>query len=234
MSFDPVTFNPLGHFNPEAPADAGILAKARALLAELPHANAGDIDRIYLHWSVAPMCDRFADYNVMILSNTGYYMAITHTPADNAVSTFAPESYAAHTYCRNEGAVGVCLSGMDGATETNFGPDPETVTGLTHLCAAAAAVALKYGVDVSGLSGPGPRGTYAGEHTILTHAEAANLPGEPGQYGPYGPPPGTSERWDLAVFTPLTNGAVLDKEMASMCGDALREVIRTYKIALEA
>jgi len=117
---------------------------------------------------------------------------------------------------------------MDGATVNNFGADGVTVTGLTHLCAAAAAVAAKYGIDVMGRKA---EGFYVGEHTVLTHAEAADLVGEPPQYEAYGPLNGAT-RWDLCSFVAVPEGEALPP--AHVCGDALRTLTHAYKEALLA
>jgi hypothetical protein len=225
---------PLGNFWPQADADPKILAAAKKLVSELPTLPAGDISRAYLHWSVAGACTEFPDYNVMVVYNNGEHeMVITHSPRDNAVSTFSEDGYAAHTYHRNEGALGVCLAGMDGAYENDFGPDPVTVAGLNYLCAAAAAVAFKYGIDLGTLSSGGPTGAYTNELSILTHCEAANRPGNPPQYSPYGPEPkGDGERWDLGTLTPLPENVALTDAMAEQSGDAIRRLILTYKEAL--
>lgn len=223
-------FNPLGEFNPLAPIDTLVLAQAKVLQVQLPDAPKGDISRIYLHWSVAKPCVDFPDYNVMVTIKDGHHeLDITHDPRDNALSTFKP-SYATHTYHRNKGAVGICLAGMDGATEQDYGPDPVTVAGLTYLCAAAAVVALKYGIDLSQFSEPGPVGAYANETVILTHAEAANRPGEPLQYENYFV---SGERWDLGSFTAVPSGHTLTVVDITACGNALRKMAHNYKVALE-
>jgi hypothetical protein len=232
---------PLGNFNPKAPVDPAILAVAKAFMSSLPVVPMGnrnpdasdyadpDLTRIYLHWSVQAMGCVDAAYNFVVTENGGHFQIEHSTDVrKNARSTFDPYGYAAHTFHRNTGAVGIALDGMDGATANNFGPDGVTVTGLTVLCAAAAAVAAKYQIDVSGLSIDSD--PFYGEINTLTHAEAANLTGSPAAYTPYGPDPiGDVERWDLASFVP----GPVTADTATTCGNALRELIHSYTIALQ-
>lgn len=225
-------FNPLGNFDPNAEVNPVIVAAAKKFASSLPTVPAGSLKRLYYHWTVAPMGMCFADYNVEALfANGKWQLKMTHDPRDNAPG-LDNNAVASHTYKRNTGAVGIAITGMDGAGVGvhNFGSDPVTVSGLTWLCAGAAALCHAYGIDVSGTSSGTP---YGGEPNLLTHAEAANHPGSPQQYTPYGPPPiGTTERWDLASFAPLPSGVELTNDMATICGNALRKLTRTYKLAL--
>jgi hypothetical protein len=238
------TFNPLGAFKLDESIDPAIVDAARAFMKTLPSVSAGnrtdsgtyedpDITRIYAHWSVAGMCSEFADYNVMILEKAGHYEIVTtHDVRDNARSTLSA-NYAAHTYHRNTGAIGICLAGMDGATPQNFGPDPVTVTGLTWLCAAIAACAKKYDIDISGTRLD--ENPFYGEMNVLTHAEAAHYPGSPAAYEPYfwtDTPSDGNTRGDLSIFTPLPAGVEMSFAFATECGDALRETAHRIKLAL--
>lgn len=227
-----MSFFPLGNFDTSARIEQKIIAIASRLFDTLPKLPHGDITRIYLHWSVEAMGCKDAAYNVVVERyNNQYEMNVTHDPRDNARSTFQDECYAKHTAWRNYGAVGVALNGMDGATEQNFGPDSVTVAGLTYLCAATAAVACRYGIEIDGSSHDLDRPEYDGEWPVLTHAEAANLPGNPVHSGAYayGPGPvGSLERWDLAAFTPGPVTAFT----ANLCGAALRTVARKYRAYL--
>ena len=173
-------------------------------------------------------CDAAYNVEALIADNT-WALQITHDPQDNVVG-LNDRPMAAHTYKRNAGAVGIAITGMDGAGvgPHDFGSDPVTVMGLTHLCAAGAAVAAKYGISIAGLSSGTP---YSGEPSILTHAEAAMRVGNPPQYAPYGPG-STMERWDLASLAPLPAGVSLTPQMAETCGNALRTLARAYKVAL--
>lgn len=231
-----MAFNPLGNFNPAAPIDPAVLAKAKAVLASLPAVPAGSLSRLYLHWTVAPFGCTFGDYNGEAdFENGDWKMIVTHDPRDNAagVNNNPPAS---HTWHRNTGAVGVSIAGMSGATEQNFGPDAVTLTGLEHLCACAAAFASCYGIDAlgavqQGSTHAGDSGNTvdtAGEHTILTHAECATIDGYLCGF--------TSDpdcRWDLGSLTALPAGTSLTKDMVAQCGDALRQRVHAYKAALQ-
>jgi hypothetical protein len=218
---------PLGNFSQNAPIDAGALAAARSLYTKITQVPPSLLSRIYLHWSVEPMNCVDASYNIVVnMPEPGHFaLSVAADPANNAPGVNNdPES--SHTYMRNTGAVGIALDGMDGATEDNFGPDGVTVMGLTFLCAATAAVAKKYDIDITGISSAAP---YGGELNVLTHAEAGNLCGNPAQYAPYGPQPiGDGERWDLAAFI----AGPADATTAGQCGSALRALAHAYKLAL--
>jgi hypothetical protein len=221
-------WSPLGAFDPHAPVNPKILAKARALRDALPIVPAGLLKRCYLHWTVAPLGMCFADYNGEARYENGeWVLTITHDPRDNApgLNDNAPAS---HTWLRNTGALGVAITGMDGpdVNPHDFGSDPVTVMGLTHLCAAAAAFCARYGIDTLGTSTDAP---YADEPNIMTHAEAGDHVGSPAQYDAYGPA-STFERWDLLCFSAVPQGVHFTD--ASICGNALRAMVHAYKAAL--
>lgn len=232
-----VTFNPLGNFNAGAPVNDGVVAKGKALLASLPPVPQGTLSRLYLHWTVAPFGCTFGDYNGEADFESGnWVLKVTHDPRDNAVGV-NNNPPASHTWHRNTGAVGVSIAGMTGATQQNFGPDAVTLTGLEHLCAAAGAFASRYGIDALGTvangsthaGDSGNQVSTTGEHTILTHAECANIDGYLCGF--------TSDpdcRWDLGSLVALPEGLSLTREMVAQCGDALRQRVHAYKSALEA
>jgi hypothetical protein len=230
----PIAFSPLGDFNPTADPNAAIVAKAKTFLGSLPAVPTGAISRIYLHWTVAPFGCIFADYNGEADFEAGQWVIVmTHDPQDNAGVT--DNSVASHTWHRNAGAVGVAIAGMSGATQNDFGPDAVTLPGLDHLCAAAAAFALRYGIDALGSVASGSThadnsgGTVdtTGEHNILTHAECANIDGYLCGF--------TSDpdcRWDLGSLVALPAGTSLTKAMVAQCGDALRQRVHVYESIL--
>jgi len=230
-----MTFDPLGHFDPEAPLNGSVLSEARALYESLPEVPAGTIDRGYAHWSVSPYSSSFPDYNGMarIPDGVSWRMFVTHDPRDNARGV-NDNAVASHTWQRNTGAVGVAIAAMGGATENDFGEYPPTVAGLEVLCACIAAFAKRYGLDASGTVGQGtvhdgdagPVNT-TGEPVIITHAEAAIFDG---YFCGHTADPNC--RWDLASFVALPSGTALTEEMARACGDALRRRIHLYKAAL--
>lgn len=206
-------FDPLGRFNPKAPISSQLIAKAWAFEASLPTLPSGAyFERGALHWTVAPMGCEFKDYDAMAdVLDGNWHIGLTGNVIGNATGNAATE--ASHTYLENSHSFGIALAGMDGATEANFGPDPVTIAGLETLCAMAAAVSRKYGIDVSARL-PNGRPTWA------THAEYAVWDAYP------------NERWDLGSLTPLPRGIALTPEMRTTCGDALRERIRSIKLAL--
>lgn len=221
-------FNPLGAFNPAAPVDQGALAEGRRYAAALPACPPHSLRRIYGHWTVGHFGQDFPDYNGSVsFDGTHFHLHIPHDPRDNAigVNNNAPAS---HTFHRNTGAFGIATDDMVFANEHNFGPEPLTMAALEYLCAGVAAVALKYGIDLTGTSTDAP---YAGEPTFLTHAEAADRPGVPPQYAAYGPG-STSERIDLASFVPAPAGESFTAQTATACGNALRQRAHLYKLAL--
>jgi hypothetical protein len=223
-------FNPLGNFNPNAPVSDVVIAAAKTFRATLPSIPDGLISRLYLHWSVAGLCAEFPDYNAEKEFVDGQHiLKITHDPRDNAPG-LNNNQMASHTWHRNTGALGIAITGMDGANVHNFGPDPVTVAGLEYLCAGAAALCLQYGLDANGtvltgsthLDNNGNTVNTAGEPIILTHAECAVLDAYP------------TERWDLGSLCPLPDGVDLTPEMRTQCGNALRQRVHTLKLALAA
>jgi hypothetical protein len=229
-------------FDTSGPIDGNALAAARAFLdTTLPDVPAGTIDRIYLHWVVAPFHHEFDDYNAEIdldAAGTQWNMIMTHDPRDNARGV-NNNPVASHTYRRNTGAVGISVAGMDGATFGNFGPDPIQMHELEFLCACAAAFAQKYDVQADAAAPmmyPG-EGRPDREHTIMTHAEAAlTTPSDTnaGHFTHYycfkaGSDPDC--RWDLAATNPQSAAPTEDEAFAT--GELLRQRIRQYKVALQ-
>lgn len=226
-----MSFNPLGNFDPKAFLAPPVIAAAREFKAKLPNAPPGHgLSRLYAHWTVSACNCDFTDYNGEAKTIGGsHVLALEHSPLDQ-IAGFNANPQIAGTWRRNTGSIACAITGMDGATESDFGPDPVTVAGLTYLCALCAAFASKYGIDVAGKV-PVPGTTHladnnadvvhtAGEWNMLTHGEVALLDGYP------------SERWDLATFAPLPAGVVLTPAMRATCGDALRLMTRRIVLAL--
>lgn len=231
-----MSFNPLGRFDPNAPLNPGIVAKAQAFCDALPQVSDGSILRCYAHWSVSPYTATFSDYNGMAVDGAGSWsLKQTHDPRDN-VPGLTDNAVASHTWQRNTGAVGVAIAAMSGADVHDFGAYPVTVAGLDALCACLAAFAKRYNLDASGTvahgathdGDNGPVNT-TGEPVIITHAEAAIFDG-------YfcGHTVDSNCRWDLASFVALPEGDALTEDMARTCGNALRKRIHAYKLALHA
>jgi hypothetical protein len=201
---------------------------------EFPAIPRGNVERIYLHWAVEPFGCTDGAYNFEVDFEDGaWVMKMTHDPRDN-MSGLDNNAPASHTWERNTNAIGIAISGMDGASTTNFGPDGVQIHELEFLCALAAAVAVEYGVDTAGKVPP-PGRTHpssnddgqhpgdvdtTGEWNIETHATVAI-------YDDY-----TSERWDLGTLVPLPDGVALTDDMRVASAAALRARIHTYAEAL--
>jgi len=210
-------FNPLGGFVPHAPLDASALLAARKTVTLLPSLADGRFDRLYGHWQAGAWGCTDANYNGETdLVNGAWAHVITHDPRDNARQISGDMSYAAHTFGRNSFAFGASITGMNEASTTDFGPCPVQLYELEFFCSLAAAVAKKYGIDVSGTSG----GAHPGEPNFATHAECAVWDGYP------------SERWDFGCLCPLPPGVQLTPAMRTQSADALRVRIHTYNLAL--
>lgn len=194
--------------------DMNAVTQGIVLYRNLPALGDGEkISRIYYHWTVEGQgaCD--GAYNIVCPLIGGLYRAtIATSPRLNATNP-VQDGYAAHTWQRNSNAVGIAVNGMDGANvgPSNFGDDPVQMHAVEVLCAAGAAVALKYGLDASSQ-------LDNGEFTIETHATVAVYDGY------------ADERWDLARFhadpAPLTNA----ERTASAA--LLRARTHQYKYAL--
>jgi hypothetical protein len=227
-----MSFNPLGKFDINAPMNPVIVTAAKTFMLTLPEVPKGSIDRIYCHWTVGHFMQGFPDYNVGVGNALGhFFLRILGDPRDNAIGVNSSAVHSA-TFMRNSGAMSIATEDMVGGEEQNFGPEPLTMMAVEWLCAGIGAIAARYSIDLTGKS---TRAPYAGEHTCLTHAEAANLGGNPFQYPSYGPPGPTgdsAERWDLSSFTPLPPGLAATQAMASVCGDAIRARSRRYKTAI--
>lgn len=227
MSYDPT--NGFG----SGPLDEGALAAAKTLLAALPSCPPGTLDHIYDHWSVGHYGQDFPDYNVSVrYDGSHFHLDVSHNPQDNArgVNDNAP---AAHTWLRNTGGIGIATDDMVFASVHDFGPEPVTKLALEYLCAANAACATRYGIDL-GAKTPGSAGEYANEPPIMTHAIAAMTGGNPPPSGwyDYGIT-GTVERWDHATWIAVPAGDNLTAAGAQQCNDVLIERSRQYKVALQ-
>jgi hypothetical protein len=224
-------FNPLGNFDATAQFDPRVVAKVRAFEATLPQPPAGHgLKRIYAHWTVSTQGCNFTDYNGEAkFVNGQHVLALTHNPLDE-ISGYNSSPEIAGTWHRNTASIACAITGMDGATETNYGPDPVTVAGLTYLCGIMGAFAHRYGIDVHARVAPADATAHAdnngdevntkGEWNLLTHGEVAVIDGY------------SSERWDLGSFVPLPSGLALTPAMRSQCGDALRLMTWRFMLAL--
>ncbi len=223
-------YSPIGEFNPNAPLLAEALAAAKAIKATFPPIPAGLAKRVYYHWAVEPFGCLDGSYNFEVdLEGGAWVMKMTHDPRDNMAGLNSNEM-ASHTWERNTNAIGIAISGMDGATATNFGPDGVQLHELEYICALGAAVCRQYGIDTLGKvpppgeshassndSGnvPGPINT-TGEFNLETHATCA-------MYDDYRP-----ERWDFGVLHALPAGTSLTDAYRVQSADAMRQRTHLY------
>ena len=221
-----MNFNPLGNFDVTLPVNPSALAESKLYLMHLPTCPSNSIRRIYGHWTVGHFNQDFPDYNGSVaFDGKHFHLHIPHDPRDNAIGV-NNNTPASHTYQRNTGAFGIATDDMVFATTHDFGAEGVTMLAVEYLCAGIAAVAKKYNIDLTGTVQSGP---FKGEHTFLTHAEAADHPGAPPQYQPYGPAT-TFERWDFLTLVPIPQGVSFTD--SSVVGSALRTRAHAYKVKL--
>lgn len=233
----------MSRLSTSAPLLPEALAEGKRFFANLPDVPAPGFDRIYLHWSVEAYNCTDGAYNAEVYLPDGssqFAMLITHDPRGNVAGT--PQTEASHTYKRNTGAFGIAISGLVGASYNDLGGQPVTLHEEEFLCACAAAVAAKYGIQADS-SAPGKfyPDHLANEKTIMTHAEAAltTPSGSYGHYYCYSVNPwrennsGDSDcRWDLAEDE--ASGIAPNEDAARAHGDVLRARIKQYKDAINA
>lgn len=229
------TFDPLGAFKVDAPLLEAALNAAKEIMKSFPSIPAHLVERIYLHWAVEAFGCLDGAYNFEVdFENGQWVMKMTHDPRDN-MAGLDNNAEASHTWERNTNAIGIAITGMDGASTTNFGPDGVQMHELEFICALAAAVAVHYGVDTMGIV-PAPGRTHpssndsgncpnpvntTGEFVIETHATCA-------MYDDY-----RTERWDFGTLRALPEGVSLTDEMRKTCAAALRERAHVYAAALK-
>ena len=122
----------------------------------LAESAAGNIDRIFLHWSAGHYCQFFEDYHI----NIDYDGAIIVTTDDLT-------EIKAHTWRQNSGSVGVSLACAYNATTNNLGPEPPTLAQLDTMARVVRVLCDGLGIPVD----------Y--DH-VRTHAEQADID----DYGP--------------------------------------------------
>jgi hypothetical protein len=225
------------NIQPGTPLLPEALSTARAFITMLPELGSGFIHRIYLHWTVAAFGCTFDDYNGEAdFENGAWVMKLTHSPVDNANADQAKE--AAHTFHRNSHALGVSVAGMDKANFRDFGPHTVNEHGIEHMLALAASFCVKYGVDANA-EAPNVFGVQVdpqwgtGEHTVMTHAEAALMTpsGRFAHYFCYKDGSDPDCRWDHATQNPQLTAP--DEAEARATGDIYRRRIHDYASALK-
>jgi hypothetical protein len=146
-----------------------------------PDLPAGQIERIYTHWSAHDYESVFPAYHFCVATKPSGEIVVvnTHDVRENMRNVYdAPdEPYAAHTRGRNSFALGISIMAMEGSRPEDFGRYPLTEPLIDALCAVGAKLAKFYGVPIDA------------DH-IMSHAEAALRDGY------FGTKP--EERWDIA------------------------------------
>jgi len=201
------------------PLDLHAISEGRRILALLPDLAPGQaLKRIPLHWEVEAYGCVDTHYNLVVSLHNGAWVASIATDPRLNASEPPSDGYAPATYQRNSYSCSVAVSGMVGASESDFGADPVQLHQIEVLCATAAAVARKYNIDAMG--------AYRDLPAVFTHAEAAIAD----RYFPGDGDP--DSRWDLAILRPNADGSVATKAQAKANGALLRFRTHSYKLAL--
>jgi hypothetical protein len=203
------------------------LAAGRTFMNSLPDIPPGLITHCSLHWAATPygwaltrngqggtipyqvVADLDAAGNTILVSG----MSPSANARDIPASATADVDYCASTYHRNSHGVAASISAMVGAGPHSFGLNPIDIHLVEYMCAGAAALCAKYGIDASA-----PQNCY-------THAEAAI-------WDSYFLGDDPDCRWDLATLEATDADIATLKVTATSVGDQLRARIHAYKISL--
>ncbi len=167
---------------------------------------AGDLRRLYLHWTAGDYTTVFPAYHACIALDPDGVPVVRVSGDLRASMRDVREpgpAYAAHTLGRNSYAIGLAVCGMRDARPDDFGAFPLLEPMVSLACATAARLCAFYGIPVDAAH-------------VLTHAEAAVADGYFGC--------GADERWDIARLAP--HPAPLRPADAALVGEALRARIR--------
>lgn len=214
------------------PYDPVMLAKAQTYYDASPDIAPGLVTHVSLHWAAMKYgwsLDCLAHgtpvpYNIVAdVDAAGSVVLVTGMdPTKNARDLDQTLDVADVTYCascwhRNSHGVAASISALYNGSASDFGPYPVTEHLVDLMCAGAAALCAKYGVDSSNPA------------TCFTHAEAAIWDG----YFWGDPTPDGDTRGDLCILEahPEMSTAEL-KASAPVVGQMLRKRIRAYKLAL--
>jgi hypothetical protein len=205
------------------------IAAARAYLAQLPTLAPNVLTHCSMHWAAMPYgwaheqraTGAVLPYHVVAdLDSSGEPILIAGMDPTRNARTIPLDDRANIDYCasvwrRNSHGVAVSISAMAGAEPHDFGSAPIDANLVEYMCAGAAALCVRYGID------PGdPQACY-------THAEAACWDG----YF-WGDDPDC--RWDLAILEPSPADAAALRAAVPVTGARLRARILVYTLALTA
>ena len=195
-----------------APVDDGNVKKVLALYHTMPSiAPPQDLHRLTMHWQVGTLTQCAEDYNFETFLNGNEWDAkITQDPRHNAITLSAASpngSYAAHTLDHNSNNIGCAVSGMFGATPSDFGQYAIQQHELDLYLVMCGGICVKYNIDP------------LDSDYVKTHAEYAIIDGYFG------------ERWDFARL----NGSndPLSVEEANKTAYDMRHRMFTCKTAIQ-
>lgn len=117
---------------------------------------AGNIDRIFLHWSAGHYDQFFADYHLNIDQDGNLHTNVT-----------AFTENLSHTWHQNTGSVGISMSCCFKADFENLGPEPPTELQIESMAQVIALLCREFNLPIT-------------INYVRTHAEQANIDG----YGP--------------------------------------------------
>lgn len=176
----------------------------------VPSFPAGDVRRVYLHWTGGDYRTVYAAYHFCVALDAGGSPIVVTTNdvcANMRDVRTGDAPYAPHTAGRNSYALGLALCGMSEATPTDFGRFPLRDDMLATFCELAAHACAAYAIAVEA-------------DAVMTHAEAALVDGYFGS--------GDEERWDIARLR--SEARPLEPGDAARAGDLLRARIRSYVV----
>lgn len=209
--------------------EAQALTAARTFLGTLPEIAPGRVTHCSMHWAATPygwararaaqggaipyqvVADLDLAGNAMLVRG----MSATLNARDIPAGLTPDVDYCASVWHRNSHGVAVSISAMVGAGPHDFGSAPITALLVEFMCAGAAALCAKYGVDASG------------QQTCFTHAEAA-------LWDNYFLGEDPDCRWDLCVLDPTPGDIAALKAGTTATGDQLRARVHAYKVQLLA
>jgi len=203
------------------------LAAARTYLATLAPLPPQSLTHCSMHWAATPygwarqrkasgdvipyqvVSDRDATGKTILVAGMDPKVNARAIPQDERPDI----DYCASVWHRNSHGVAVSISAMLDAGPRNFGVAPIDAALVEFMCAGAAALCAKYGIDASD------------PQTCFTHAEAAC-------WDNYFLGDDPDCRWDLSILEASTADTATLKANAPVVGKQLRDRVRAYKVIL--